>query len=161
MIEIVTLLDYLVTIPEFLGQTVVPFLFGIAFIIFVVQAVRYFIIGGSNDDNHDKAKDQVLYSLAAFVFLMIFWGIINLIALAVDFYYVGPPCPDYLLGSPNSPCARPLSGQSRARTANPTNPVATPAADPAATVDCVLPTGGSPVALSPAECQAQFGVPYR
>ena len=81
---------------ELLNTTIVPFLFGIAFLFFVINVIRYFIIGGSNEDSRDKAKSLAIYGVAAFVFLAIFWGVINLLVGATGLGNKEAPCSDYM-----------------------------------------------------------------
>jgi len=41
---------------------------------------QYFIVGGASDDQKEKGKNLAIYSVLAFVLVIVFWGIINLIA---------------------------------------------------------------------------------
>jgi succinate dehydrogenase/fumarate reductase cytochrome b subunit len=68
---------------KFFNDALIPFLFGIAFLFFVINAVRYFVIEGSNEDGRANAKNLVLYSILAFVFLITFWGIINMLTSSI------------------------------------------------------------------------------
>ena len=86
---------FLYNIPLFLDNVIIPFLFGIAFLVFVWNVIRFFVIEGSNEEGRKKAKDLAIYSVAAFVFLMIFWGIVNMLISSLGFYNL-QPCPDYI-----------------------------------------------------------------
>jgi uncharacterized membrane protein len=101
-----SLFDYVILIPQFLSYVVIPFLLGIAFLIFVINVIRYFVIGGGEEDNHSKAKAQIVYSLAAFILIFIFWGVVEMLTISLGLDANPPPCPDYLTGIPNSPCSR-------------------------------------------------------
>ncbi len=94
----------------FINDVLIPFVLGIAFLIFVVNAIRFFVIGGSNDEGKENAKSLALYSIGAFVFILAFWGIINLIANSIGL--VEQPCidgetleSDYIRSL--TPCTRP------------------------------------------------------
>lgn len=63
----------------FINNYLIPFIFGIAFVIFVFNMVRYFVLGAGNSDIQEDAKSIIFYSIGAFVFIIIFWGIINLV----------------------------------------------------------------------------------
>lgn len=76
----------------FINEVLIPFLLGIAFLIFLINAVRFFVIGGSNSEGQENSKSLALYSIATFVFILAFWGIINLIASGVGL--VERPCID-------------------------------------------------------------------
>lgn len=71
---------FLVNFTSFLSNVIIPFLFGVAFLFFVINVIRFFVIGGSNEDGREKARALISYSVAAFVFLIIFWGIINMLS---------------------------------------------------------------------------------
>ena len=40
----------------------------------------YFIAGGADDDKREKGRKLMIYSVLAFVLIVVFWGIINLIS---------------------------------------------------------------------------------
>ena len=64
---------------SFIDAYLIPFLLGIAFLMFVVNAIRYFVISSDTDDGQENAKNLALYSVAAFVFLLSFWGLVNIL----------------------------------------------------------------------------------
>ena len=66
-------------IVNFVDRTLIPFLFGLAFLFFVINVFRYFILGGGNPEAQESAKSLATYGVAAFVFLIIFWGIVNML----------------------------------------------------------------------------------
>lgn len=93
-------------IVSFTNSSLILFLFGIAFLIFVINVFRYFILNGENEDGRENAKNLAIYSVAAFVFLIIFWGIINLLSTSSGLEGEKQSCPDYLAkkgACPNSP----------------------------------------------------------
>ncbi len=93
----------------FFESTLIPFLFGIAFLIFVINVIRYFVAGAGNKDAQENAKSIALYGVMAFVFILIFWGIVNMLTRStgledcttvtsdyVENHFMGPtlpPCP--------------------------------------------------------------------
>ena len=80
----------------FSNKVLIPFLLGIAFLFFVFNVFRFFIVGGSSDDGREKAKDLALYSVLAFVIIVVFWGIVNLLSSSLGFNDGNTPTPDYL-----------------------------------------------------------------
>lgn len=94
-----SLQNFLKNIPLFIDARLIPFLFGIAFLIFVINVIRYFVIDADNKDARENAKNIALYSVFAFVFLIIFWGIVNLLVSSSGFSGNTAPCPDYLKGA--------------------------------------------------------------
>jgi hypothetical protein len=82
-------------VVKFIGSTLIPFLFGIAFLMFVINVVRYFVIGGGNEEARENAKNIATYSVAAFVFLVLFWGLVNMLVGSIGLGGVTAPTPDY------------------------------------------------------------------
>jgi succinate dehydrogenase/fumarate reductase cytochrome b subunit len=81
---------------KLISDTLVPFLISIAFLFFAINVVRYFVLGGDNKDVKEQAKSVALYSIAAFVFLLIFWGLVNMFASATGLEGKNPITPDYV-----------------------------------------------------------------
>lgn len=81
----------------FLNARVIPFLIGVAFLFFLINAIRYFVIESANEEGREKAKSLAIYSVAAFVFLIIFWGIINLLVSSLGLGGCAAPQSDYYL----------------------------------------------------------------
>jgi len=67
-------------IITFTNGVLIPFILGIGFLVFVWGMFRYFIAGGANDEAKEQGKSLMVYATLGFVFIIIFWGIINLIA---------------------------------------------------------------------------------
>lgn len=95
-------------IMRFFDSTLIPFLFGIAFLIFAINVIRYFVAGAGNKDVQENAKSVALYGVLAFVFLSIFWGIINMLASSTGLEDCAPIGSDYVqnkfMGPPLPPC---------------------------------------------------------
>ena len=87
---------FLTGILTFINKTLIPFLLAIAFLVFVWNGVRYFIIEGANEKEHEKAKSLALWGISAFVIIISLWGIVNMLA---DGFGFGPNqaiTPDYM-----------------------------------------------------------------
>lgn len=87
----------------FIDGVLIPFLFGIAFLFFVFNIVRYLVLDGGNEEARDNAKNLALYGFGAFVFLIIFWGIVNLVVDSLGLN-CGAIQPDYVGQSTSAPC---------------------------------------------------------
>jgi hypothetical protein len=83
----------------FISEVLIPVLFSIAFLFFLVNMVKYFIIGGANEEDRAKGKKNVLYSLIAFVFLISIWSIVTLLVNGLGIQNDDAICPDYLQGA--------------------------------------------------------------
>ncbi len=104
-------------IPAMLGfidSYLIPFLLGIAFLVFVWNAIKFFVMEGDSEDGHANAKNLALYSIAAFVFILSFWGIVNIISNGIGFDNCNNDIvPDYLSEdySSSAPCTSPRPRQ--------------------------------------------------
>ncbi len=94
----------------FFNEYLIPFLLGIAFLIFVWNAIKFFVINGATDEGRENAKNLALYSIAAFVFILSFWGIVNILTDGIGLDNCGNDIvPDYLSDDYKSyaPCTSP------------------------------------------------------
>jgi hypothetical protein len=73
---------FLANVISFINGILIPFLLGIGFLIFVWGIFRYFIAGGADEEARDKGKSLIVYSVLGFVLILIFWGIVNIVANA-------------------------------------------------------------------------------
>ena len=104
----------LVGIGGFMNEVLVPFILGIAFLIFIVNAIRFFVIDGSNTEGHENARNLALYGVGAFVLILSLWGMVNLLANGIGLNE-SDPCidgtpvqADYLYGIDSlAPCSSP------------------------------------------------------
>lgn len=88
--------EFLTNFMLFSSNYVIPFLIGIAFVFFVFNAIRFFVIGGSNEEGKEKAKALAIYGVSAFVLIIIFWGIINLLTSSLGLDDSEVPVSDYM-----------------------------------------------------------------
>ncbi len=88
------LIEFLTGFLVFLNRVIVPLLMTIAFLMFIINAVRYFIIESAEEDGREKAKQLAIYGIAAFVIITSIWGIVNLISKDI-FPQTRPITPDY------------------------------------------------------------------
>ena len=97
-----TIQEFIVTISLFIKFILLPFLFGVAFLFFLINIVRYFILGSASEDGRAKAKKSALYGIAAFVFLFTLWGLVTVLVEGIGIEGRNNNeslCPDYLKNS--------------------------------------------------------------
>jgi hypothetical protein len=90
--------QYIVALVTFVNNIFIPFLMGLAFLFFVVNAFRFFIVGGANEEGREKAKSLAVYGVLAFVLIIIFWGIVGLLTSSLGLQALGERteiCSDY------------------------------------------------------------------
>lgn len=105
-----SLQNFFLGLTNFFNDVLIPFMFGLAFLFFVINAIRYFVIEGNNEDGRKNAKALIIYSVAAFVFLIIFWGIVNILANSTGLQNSSQPSSDYVPSGAPSPCPTGLPG---------------------------------------------------
>lgn len=72
--------DLLNNILGFTNTTLIPFIIGIGFLVFVFGMFQFFIAGGANDEKKEQGKSLMIYATLGFVLIIIFWGVVNLLA---------------------------------------------------------------------------------
>ena len=72
--------DLLKNILTFSNNVLIPFILGIGFLVFVWGMFQYFIAGGANDEKKEAGKSLMVYATLGFVLIIIFWGVVNLVA---------------------------------------------------------------------------------
>lgn len=87
---------YLFSILRFINNVILPFIFSIALLFFLINVARYFIIGSAESESQEKAKRLALYGIGAFVFMVSLWGIVNMFTGGLNIDQRNALCPDYL-----------------------------------------------------------------
>lgn len=77
--------DFIKNITVFMNDTLVPFIFAIAFLVFLWGMFKTFILGGSDEDKQEEGKHLMMYAIAGFVVMVSLWGIVNLVAGGLGF----------------------------------------------------------------------------
>lgn len=91
-----TVQGYIVSILQFINFILLPLLFSIALLFFLVNMARYFILKSDNDGEREKARMLALYGVGAFVILVSMWGIVNMFVSGLEIDDDRARCPDYL-----------------------------------------------------------------
>lgn len=92
---------------SFIEDYILPLLFSIAFLFFVVNTVRFFVIDSTNQEGREKAKSLAIYGVFAFVIFVILWGVVNLITNSLGFNNT-VPVQDYIENRAfNNPTCKP------------------------------------------------------
>lgn len=66
-------------IIDTIDRVIVPLVFAIAFIVFIIGVFQYFIAGGADEEKRKQGKDFIVYSLIGFFLMISIWGIVNLL----------------------------------------------------------------------------------
>jgi len=91
---------FFTNIITFFNDSLIPFILAIAFLVFIWNTVRFFVIEGANEKEHEKARSFALYGLGAFVIILSFWGIVILLTDDLNLNSGIPVVPDYMGSKP-------------------------------------------------------------
>jgi hypothetical protein len=72
--------DLLINILGFSNNVLIPFILGIGFLVFVWGMFKFFIYGGADDEAKTSGKSLMVWATLGFVLIIVFWGVVNLIA---------------------------------------------------------------------------------
>lgn len=87
---------FLLEILQFLNDAVIPFLIAIAFLFFLWNATKYFIIQSDTEEGRRKARQLALWGIIAFVVIVSIWGITNLFVEGLDIDRERDVTPDFI-----------------------------------------------------------------
>lgn len=93
-----TLFQWLQSILYFINYTVVPFILALAFLFFIWNAFRFFILGGSSEDGREKARRLMLWGIIAFVLILSTWAIVGILTRTFGIHSDRALTPDYIGG---------------------------------------------------------------
>lgn len=79
------LINIMQSILKFVDAVVVPFIFAIAFVVFLWGVFNYFILGGANEEKRSEGSKFVLWAVIGFVLMISVWGIVNLVKSSFSF----------------------------------------------------------------------------
>jgi Type IV secretion system pilin len=57
----------------------IPFVFALAFLVFIWGMFKAFILGGSDPEKQSEGKQLMLYAIVGFVIMVALWGVVNLV----------------------------------------------------------------------------------
>jgi len=77
---------------SFLNDYLVPLIFALAFIVFLWGIVKYFFIGGGNDESRSEGRQFIMYGIIGFVIMLSLWGIVALISNSLGIDKNTRPC---------------------------------------------------------------------
>jgi NADH:ubiquinone oxidoreductase subunit 2 (subunit N) len=62
-----------------INTIVVPVLFAIAFLVFIVGVFQYFILSKGSEEAQGQARSLMLYGLIGFFLMVSVWGLVNIL----------------------------------------------------------------------------------
>lgn len=101
MMSLMNLQTFLANVLSFMDSVVVPFILALAFLVFVWNLAKYFIIQGDSDDGREKARRNAFWGILAFIVIVSIWGIVNILVRDLGFDRTKYIEPDYLKDGTN------------------------------------------------------------
>jgi uncharacterized membrane protein len=62
-----------------INNVLTPLIFAVAFIVFIVGIVQYFIFGGASDDSKKKGRSLMLWGIVGFAVMLSVWGLVHIL----------------------------------------------------------------------------------
>lgn len=88
------LAGFFFNILRFIDTVLVPLIFAVAFIAFLIGVVRYFIANQDDSEAREKGRTFVFWGVIGFVVMFALWGIVNLLIFSLGFdTRMRPPLP--------------------------------------------------------------------
>lgn len=79
------------TIAQIINGVLVPLVFAVAFLIFIINVVRYFISEGA--EGKDEARKLIIYSVIGFAVMIGVWGLVNILLATFNLNQAAPQLP--------------------------------------------------------------------
>ena len=76
-----TFKSFTAKVVDLINSAVVPLIYALAFLVFIIGMVRFFFLGG--EEGREKGKKFMLWGIIGFVVLFSVWGIVNLLLTAL------------------------------------------------------------------------------
>ena len=77
-----SLKEFTADIVTFVNTSVVPLIYALAFLFFLIGMVRFFFLGDS-EENRQKGKSFMIWGVITFVVMFSVWGIVRLLMTAL------------------------------------------------------------------------------
>jgi hypothetical protein len=68
-----------------INNIIVPVLFAVAFIVFLIGAFQTFIAGAQSTDVKERGKNLMLWGLIGFFVMVSIWGLVNILTGTIGF----------------------------------------------------------------------------
>lgn len=87
---------FLLGIIDFINEILVPFVFAVAFILFIWGVFQAFIVGANDEERRENGKKFIMWGIIALFVMSSVWGIVNLVKSSFGFgTESAPPIPAF------------------------------------------------------------------
>ena len=77
--------NFMDNVLGFIDGVLIPLILGLAFLMFVWGVFKFFILGGSDEEQQTKGRSLMIYAVAGFVLILAFYGIVNVLVNGLGF----------------------------------------------------------------------------
>lgn len=99
-----TIFQFFIHVTIFLDRYLIPLIFAVAIIVFIIGVYRFFIAGAGEDEKRKEGRTFILYGIGGLVVMVSLWGIVNLLVSSLgmtpdararlpSFFRMGPDSP--------------------------------------------------------------------
>ncbi|HEV7121222.1 MAG TPA: hypothetical protein VGN56_00175 [Candidatus Paceibacterota bacterium] len=79
-------LQYIISyVIDFINQDLVPFVFALAFALFLFGVFRFYFVKGADDKSRTEGRGFIIWSIVAFAVMVSVWGLVNIVRGSVPF----------------------------------------------------------------------------
>ncbi len=68
------------TLLNFFSNSLIPFIFALALLVFIWGMFTYFILGGGDESKREQGKGLIIWAIIGFVLMITIFAIVNLLA---------------------------------------------------------------------------------
>ncbi len=112
-----------------MNGVIVPVIFAVAFLMFLVGVYRYFIASQGNPEKVQEGQKFLMWSLIGFFIMFSIWGLVNVLVNTLGFNYSLMPNIPFFNSAANSPYGSPYfnpNGGGPTSLPGPTGPTSAP-----------------------------------
>lgn len=75
--------SFIVGLLELINEFLIPLVISLAVLFFVWGVVKYFILGGGDEESRKQGRGFLLHAILGFVAIVALWAIVNFVAGAI------------------------------------------------------------------------------
>ncbi len=94
------LAGFIGTLGALIDNAIVPFIFSIAFIVFIWGIFQYFIAGGADEEKRKEGRNLALWGIIGLAVMVSVWGLVSLVVNTLHLQTGRPSLPLFNQGAP-------------------------------------------------------------
>jgi hypothetical protein len=86
-----TFKDLLCYITSIINDSLIPLIFAIATIMFIWGIIKYFVLGGDQEEKREQGKQFMIWGIIAFAVMLSIWGLVSILTNTFNIRINGLP----------------------------------------------------------------------